>query len=430
MRLALVFINLCLATLSFGQFTYQGQIFDANTNQVIEGVNLKINKENRGAISDKNGRFQLEIKTLPAIIRISHVAYQTEQLIIEQEPQEELSVFLLPKINLLNEVTVSVEEQIHSISDVEKYSVLDFEIAGDQIFRLEYHGSFKKYVLSLTDVFGTEKNVLKLSEVKYVEGLFKSCDDLVYLLSATHAYPLNSEENQLSLGKKINLDDFNHFIRPCELIIGTAFYYVNKRYNGLMSIITRYDFTKGEKYELKVIANEEQMEHYQSDVQTIIESQEITNIAHIGDDCDNDRVRNIQEAGDFLLNVFYQPEYPIYIGRQEEKMVLLNHIEQKIEHYQEDDFLSEVKVDYVLNKKWLKRVIIDSKTEKFYGIFDLKKGIGIKEINPRTGETQLLSILETTTQNYKTIKVFDGQVFYLREERTNSGLMELVWQKL
>ena len=432
MRLVLIFISLCIATISFGQFNYQGKFIDVNTNRAIEGVNVKIKNEKRGEVSAKNGSFQLEIKRLPTTILISHIAYETEELLIEAEQEEEVLIFLVPKVNVLSEVTVREKTQIQSISDVEKYSVLDFALSDDQVFRLEYHGSFKKYVLSVTDIFGEENHSLRLGAIKKVRGLYKSCDELLYLLSASHAYPLRNEDHQLSLGTKIRIDTFDRFIRPCQLKIGTALYYINKKYNGLMSIVTKYDFARLVKTRLRVIADEGQLENYQTDINLIAESQGISNIAHTGDDCDNDQIRNIQENGDFLFTVFYKPEYPTYICKQQERLILLNHMEQKIEHFQEGeaDLESEVKADYVLDKKWLKKIIIDSKTEKVYGVFDLKKGIGIKEINTSTGETQLVSILETATQNHETIKIQEGRIFYLKEYEVNTGLMELVQQKI
>ena len=54
---------------------------------------------------------------------------------------------LIPKTNLLNEITVTAEHQVKSISDVEKYSINDFVVLDNKIYRLEYHGVLKKYIL-------------------------------------------------------------------------------------------------------------------------------------------------------------------------------------------------------------------------------------------------------------------------------------------
>ncbi len=430
MRLILVFITLWAANTSFGQFTYQGKLIDVNTNQVIEGVNVKINNEKRGEVSDKNGIFQLEIKRLPTTITISHIGYESEKLVIESETQEEVLIFLLPKVNVLSEVTVSEENEIQSISDVEKYSVRDFAILGDQVFRLEYHGVFKKCILSVTDVLGKEKSSLKLREIKKVKRLYKSCDQLLYLLSASHAYPLRNNENELSLGPKIQIDTFNRFIQTCKLKIDETYYYVNKRHNGLTSVISKYDITKKENTQLKIIANKQQVQGYEADRGLIELSQYITNIDQAEGVTTNTNVRDIQEEGDFLLQVFYKPEYPVYICQQEEKLIFLNHIEQKIEHYQEEDLELEVKADYVLDENWMKKVVIDPKTEKIYGVFDFRKGLGIKEINTKTGETKLVGIIETATQNYETIQIQEGLIFYLKEDQTNGAIMELVQQRI
>lgn len=69
---------------------------------------------------------------------------------------------------------------------------------------------------------------------------------------------------------------------------------------------------------------------------------------------------------------------------------------------------------------------LDRVTEKAYGLFDNKKGIGIKEINLNTGTTKLVSVVETAIQNHPQIKIYDGVVYYLEKDFSNGSMKELL----
>lgn len=424
LKLKFTLLLLLIATISFGQFLYTGKILDVNTNQPLEGVNISVTASNRGKATNQHGVFKLKIERLPVVLIISHVGYEAKEKLIDTIIEGDEIIYLVPSTNLLNEITVSPEDQVESISNVDQYSITDFEILHKKIYRLEYHGTFKKYTLSVTNLLGEIEASIKLSHIKRIQSLYKSCNDIIYVLSTNNAYAISANTYTLETISKIPIDTFNQFLKPCKLRVGNKLYYINKQYNGLLSKVTMYNTDTEEYRTIRIISNQKQLENYKEDVGFIAKSQSIGNI-RTNDIAENERIRNIQEDGDFLLTIFYKPKYPIYISTKKEKLVLLNHIEKRIEIYNKDILESEIAIDYVLAPNWLKKVKTDQITGKIYTIFDLKKGIGIKEINLENGTTKLVGTLDTAIQNYNHIEISNGHIFYLKKNSPNRSILEL-----
>lgn len=106
---------LCLITTSIKGQTIQ--ILDIVTNKGIENVNIFSAKE--GISSDKNGKANLSIFKTGETVTIQHISYEETAISISQEID---TIFLLPKTNLLNEITLSpptkILSQINSIQSI------------------------------------------------------------------------------------------------------------------------------------------------------------------------------------------------------------------------------------------------------------------------------------------------------------------------
>lgn len=318
---------------------------------------------------------------------------------------------------------------VQSLSDVNQYSVKDFAVVGDKVYRLEYHGSFKKDILSIINLAGKLERSIKLEKMKKVERLFKSCSNTIYLLSSAHAYPIENTAKEIAIRKPMTREAFDQYIIPCQMKQGQDLYYVDQRYNGLMSIVTKFDQQKEEYQTLRIISNQAQLENYQSDMGFIAQSESMSTV-HSNKACDSERLSRLQAEGDFLVTTFYKPEFPNYICQQAGRLVIVNHTEKKMEVYENGQLQTEVELTYVLDETWLKQLLIDQKTEKIYGLFDVKEGMGIKEIDVATGAAHLVSVVDTDGQNGGGIQIYDDQVYYLQRESATGHALELLKQSL
>ena len=116
-----IFFNLVFVY-SHAQYAYQGTVKDDETGETLIGVNIKVNNS-KGAITDFNGKFSLELEKGSHKIMISYVGYETKLIDVDinkdmtteitlSEESSELDVMVVSASKFeqkLEEVTVSVD---------------------------------------------------------------------------------------------------------------------------------------------------------------------------------------------------------------------------------------------------------------------------------------------------------------------------------
>jgi len=411
--------------LILGQSQVVGTIFDANTSLPIEGVNIKIEDTNQGTTSDQNGLFRLDRVILPYTITFSHIGYETQNYTVEQESSKQIEIYLVSTTNQLNEITISTEKESIPLSKVDQYSTTDFELVDQGILRLQDYGVFKKHAISLTNFEGESMDMLKLKNIKNIHRLHKSCNGVVYILTKSEAIPILIDSLTLSLEETIAIDTFKQFILPCKFAVGKDLFYLTQKDNGLTKFVTKYNTENDTSTLISVISNEELAKGWNEEKAFIEASQKIGNIT-TNSYAVNVGIRNTQERGDFLLTVFFKPEFPVFIFPIKEKIVVFNHTKNKIESYKHSQLLNEVTMDYVEDDKWLKKVIFDSASQKTYGLFDFENEISLKEIDIQTGKSTLVSIVDIPKRKLDEIRIYNNEIYYLKNASTSGVYWELL----
>lgn len=410
----------------YSQVEYEAFIVDGFTNEPIVDANIRIIGSNQGAISDKEGHFKLSFQQLPTTIVVSHVSYSEERREVTSIFKSKEVIYLYPRNDRLKEITIKAENVIKTLSEVESYSVQDFEIVSNRIFRLEFHNHIDKFNVSITDLDGHLEQRINLKALKGVHGLFKSCNGIVYILAKYKAYALVEIDYRFELGPAILIDKFDRNVRPCKLRVGSKLFFINSDVNDLVNKISSYDIDKEEYSLISVIADQDLVQGLYRDLSLMRRGQDVMSVLTTSPG-ENRRIRNLQESSDFLITVFYKPDLPVCISSIKQDVVIFNHIERKIERYNKlNELIAAVEVDYVLDDKWLKEIRVDQRTRKAYGIFKLKTGIGVKHIDLESGEVKLVGIVETPFQNYTKIKIFNGSIYYLNDSGRMGANMELL----
>ncbi|MDR2681410.1 MAG: TonB-dependent receptor [Tannerella sp.] len=90
------------------QTTIQGIVFDKRDNVPITGaaVLIKGGKTDAGTVTDIDGRFEINVPSLPATIVVSYIGYRQEEIDIYEKPDEAILIPLQESLNTLNEVVV------------------------------------------------------------------------------------------------------------------------------------------------------------------------------------------------------------------------------------------------------------------------------------------------------------------------------------
>lgn len=427
MRLFLI-ISLCFG----GQFTFAqsivtGKIINTANNMAVEGVNISVDNSEIGTTTNAEGFFRLSIPLFPVRLRCTHIAYEDYELELNSLHSSPFIIYIVPKTSMLEEVVVTAEQIPIPLSDTEQYSLLDFEIVANHILRLEYHGTFQDRVLSLTDLDGVALANLPLQKMPSIKELYKSCIDVIYALSKYEAYPIAITGRQIHIETPIPMDTFQAFIRPCKVRNAAELYFIYEDLNGLRRTISSYNVQTTEKRQLRQISNKQVIENYKRDNQLIQKGQRIGNIT-TNDIGENRRIRNLQEESDFLSQVFYKPEFPVYLFEKKGRILLFNHPEKKLEIYHQQKLQHTVSLDYVEDKTWLKALLYDEPKQNIYGLFSTKNGTRIKSIDVLTGFA--VSVGELEVDNYQIEKaiIHNKQIYYLKSERLNGqnrGLLKL-----
>ncbi len=89
-------------------YTVSGVILDIQTNKPVEGAQIIDSLTGTSVISDKNGLFALSVsESFPVLIQTRHIAYEFNETVIEKKHTGNVSILLIPKINYLDEITVT-----------------------------------------------------------------------------------------------------------------------------------------------------------------------------------------------------------------------------------------------------------------------------------------------------------------------------------
>jgi len=415
----IILIQVLVLGYCYGQskLTISATLLDIKTDLPIAGANVMLLDTEEGASSDQNGLFTIQINSIPSELKISHIAYEDEVILIDKPISNNRTLYLFPKTNVIDEIVVSSKIQLESLSKPKKYSLIDFQFFDENIIRLELSGA-KDYRLSISNLEGNIIHVLGIKKIKGIERLYKSCNENHYLIGSKNAFLILYDSTSLQLGNLVKIDTFLSFIEVCKLRIANDLFYVNESHNGLKKNISAYNLVSEKLTNVKSIFNPKQLQNYMNDLGLIEESQLISNIT-TNSTAENNRIRNIQEDGDFYLKVFYKPEFPIYLSRVENTLLLFNHIDGRLEKYRSDRTNYEhIELEYVKNNKWLKKIITDEISQKHYTLFNHKKGIAVHLIDIETGNTELKTVIESKIIDYNKIKVHSGYLYFLSIHNT------------
>src|SRR5699024_7647735 len=108
-RFKLLFISL-LVLLSvqpaWAQFTVSGAVTDASTGEPLIGANIFHQPTSRGATTDQNGEFSIELPGQEATLRITFIGYASKEVEVSAA-NNEVSVTLASDVANLDELVVT-----------------------------------------------------------------------------------------------------------------------------------------------------------------------------------------------------------------------------------------------------------------------------------------------------------------------------------
>jgi hypothetical protein len=90
----------------FGQQTeISGKILEQSSKITVIGATIRLKGQKGGTVSDANGDFHIDVKSLPATLFVSAIGYKNQEIdVYESEP---ITIYLPEGDNKLNEVVIT-----------------------------------------------------------------------------------------------------------------------------------------------------------------------------------------------------------------------------------------------------------------------------------------------------------------------------------
>ncbi|MEZ5059733.1 MAG: hypothetical protein R2879_22090 [Saprospiraceae bacterium] len=408
-----ILIVLFSGSVVWSQSSLTIRILDAREGIPIEGASVYEIEAQTGDITNKEGETILFPAQFPIEIAISHIAYSDTIIVLKNNP-EFLEISLKPQITTLQEIIVSSKSKRENLTEERNTSVLDFTIYNDKILLLEDYGTFDKKELSIWNLKGDQEHSIFLEKVKRPRSIFRSCQNNWYVLGEDGAVSIEWGLESLTEQEFSPIDTFQKFIFPCKLSFGDELILMYSTQNEQIQTIFSVFKPTNEIKRLRMMMDPAQVESYFADLSKITRGQETSNIL-ANNRFENEIIRNLQSQSDFLFKVVYKPEFPSFLFKKANHLLVFDPFEKELASYLEGQLQTSLPLDIYENKNWLERLTQDHKSEKIYALFKHKNGLSLEEISPETGKSSLYAIIDADRLSLGKLEVYNNTMYYLKD---------------
>ncbi|OFX62360.1 MAG: hypothetical protein A2046_03220 [Bacteroidetes bacterium GWA2_30_7] len=384
-----------------------GYVKDAATDIPIQNIDVYIDgNEKVGTITNKEGYYELQIAKIPSKIIFSHIAYEPQQLKVEQPENHKVDIELITKYHTIGvaEITASAKK---IINDKTLY-VLDYELFGDNLMLIAHHFA-QKPDLYLMTIGGDTLARTQINETPV--KLHKDCFGNIHLITEKHAFQIFYENNSLNLIYPISVKEFSKKIEPIITKINDKLFYKEYFVNNQVLIYYYREKDSTDK-KLSVIADE-------NSLRMLSDRERFMSMGKAYTDAD----MRFEEL--FFYDPIFSPLFNI-----NDTLIILNFIDSKIEFFNSNcNLIKEVNIDFHKEKNWKEDIITDTKTGNFYSLYR-KNGIArLLEIDINKGKTGRLFTIPNFIFIDK-IRVHNNKIFFLDSDQKNNELQMLYIQNL
>jgi hypothetical protein len=447
-------LQLCIGLTAFslkGQNQVRGFVINEKTQVGIEGVSIIDRLSGKGTISGSDGYFTLQVQTFPVILNFSHLAYERNFRTVEKYSDERMQVALTPKNIQLDEVMITAKPYIDLTRDKPLY-VRDFDFVGNKILMLANRDiKLTKPELIVAELNGKELYNLKLLRP---EGIVKDCFGQIHVLNYFNAYQVGYYQDSLFLMDPIPRETYHAWMDKAYLSIGDSLVLRQFDEGGQELTYSMAHESWSQFQELRTITNQKTVDDYRywSDFITselydylIMQSSDIldsldfnylgvgtgalTGGSHImatsGDPTKPSGHRDFGGAKDKLNLLRHTVYHQIYMGRVNfvdvyaplfkagNRLVIFNCVDDQLEVMDLQGRLRFLKpIDFHLNNRWVKRIIQDPVSERFYTLYSYGFEKTLKEISIEDGEI-IKSIDLPKFPHMSNFKIYNGTLYFL-----------------
>ncbi len=425
-----------------------GAVYDETSGEPLENVNIRFQQSRTGTITDDLGGFLLSTQNLPAILIVSHIGYETENISIKFAPLDELIINLRQKTSGLSGVVIT-SNRIDTVFIDDEYAVLDYEVLDDGILLLIFKYNLLRSELLFTDFGGRELMELKVLPAKPLQ-LLKDCLGSLHVISKNKAFQVSLDDDLIRLYDGVEIGKFRALMDDCKFEIKNKLYFSQKGFMELGRIFYYINTDDNQKHLLCSIFDENKMDFFYQNPENAIlfgvTGPDLGDLRGLEGDLDLiGHMRFADTEAHFRKTTFLSPAYlPIF--RIGDSVAIFNHPKSQIEFYGfTDSLLGSIPISYHLDSltykgivpasafkregKWLKEIYVDQKLGKAYTLFMKSNGNKtIKEINLKTGG--LLPAILIPFPYVRKINIYDGYVYFIYKGWGSNQRNKLFRQRL
>ena len=436
--------QLCLAQ----SIKIMGTVRNELTNKPVPEANIRIYGTKQGTATDKNGDFTLVLDQIPATVVISCIGYDYAKYDILKKSATPVVLLLRPISYILKEVEISAVS--HTVLYEDKtFSVLDFELMGDNVVMLVFRNVAKRAGMVLLSRGGDTLAVEDLPGLPPDMLCKDFLSNVHYYAKTGKAYQCyyDPERQTLDFLHPTSIDSLEKFVRPYLFRISGRLYFQEKVLGGFGTSIAYFSKDGGKRY-IKNSMNDKKISEYRDDMEFYLGwNGAIGSYVFPSDDIESEERFNFSipqgEGGAYGKNEarahqfeFYNMIYPL-IKLNEDSMAFFNFGSDLIEILDPDGrVISTVPIsfhkgsvginplgknDRAINDgwRWGTRILDDEATHNLYTIFLRSGMVMIRKIDLKTGKLDEGTVIPFLFP--EKIKIYKGEAYFLCKE---SGITE------
>jgi len=243
-RLTYIIIILGIITLFTGQsfsqdmkFTLRGMVISEESQKPLIGVTIQDTVSGAGRISDRDGKFQMEIEKLPVVLVFRHLGYFEDTLRIKNKKQykeyiEGKTIIISLRVNpfLLDEVVVSDSRIAVKLFEKEPYSIIDFVVRDNRFYAFGY----KNYNPLRREVFLGDHSgrILDSRSLPGTNEIYMDCQGEIYAVTSDTAYIFSKSSDLIEITPVCRTEFFYQMVKPIKALDEDSFIFLEKSEEG------------------------------------------------------------------------------------------------------------------------------------------------------------------------------------------------------
>jgi hypothetical protein len=377
-----------------------GTVVDIITKEPIEGVNILEKQTYNGTSTDSTGAFTLTIQKQGAELKLSHLVYQNNELVLKDlDPDQPLTIYLTPKSYELSEAVITAKRQF-------AYSILDFTFIGRDILLLaNKHRNNSLELILISDTYDTLARLTDLPG-KRPASILKDCFDNCHILFRTNAYQVFYDEAQLELIYPTDKEKFVRLMQNCLFSTNDHIFFKRNAISAYKHLYIAIDKETSEVVDFITDIERDKM---------FALNDEMSFINRNPDAFPSSAGRSLAIAYAHKIAFKAATNYLEKIG---DTIYYFNHGKGQIELYDLSlDFHRDFNIIYHADDSWEEEIFVDKALNKAYTCYEKRGRIEMRELNLDDGTARTNLLIPITFP--EKIKVNNGYVYFLYKEAGN-----------